>query len=141
LTGQQEQRLVRDYTRSADADQQYLKGRYFWNKRTADAVTRSIDYFKSAIAADPTFALAYSGLADAYMILRAYGMRSPEQTLPQALAAAEQALELEDSLAEAHASLGQLRAHSFDWRGADAARRRFVPVRRARSHRRGQLPA
>ena len=128
VTGQQERTLRRDYTRNADAYQQYLRGLYFWNKRTADAVTRSIDFFKSAIDIDPTFALAYSGLADAHLILRGYGMRSSEQSIPQARAAAEHALKLDESIAEAHTSLGQVRTHSLDWAGAEAAFQRAIEL-------------
>jgi serine/threonine-protein kinase len=128
LLGQQEQTLARDYTRSADAYEQYLKGRYFWNKRTAETVTRAIDYFQSAIHKDPSFALAYSGLADSYLVLRGYGIRSPEQTIPQARAAAERAVTLDDSIAEAHTSLGQVRTHYRDWTGAEAAFARAIEL-------------
>jgi eukaryotic-like serine/threonine-protein kinase len=128
LMGGQEQRLARGYTRSADAYEDYLKGRYFWNKRTAETVIRAIDYFQSAINRDPAFALAYSGLADAYLMLRGYGVRSPEQTIPQARAAAEHALKLDDSIAEAHTSLGQVRTHYRDWTGAEAAFARAIEL-------------
>ncbi|AMY09584.1 Serine/threonine-protein kinase StkP [Luteitalea pratensis] len=128
LTGDQQYSLARTHTTNAVAYRHYLEGRYFWNKRTAEAVTRSIGHFQSAIDADPTFALAHAGLADAYLILRAYGVRSPEQTLPQAEAAAKQALKLDERLAEAHTSLGQLRTQRFEWQAADAAFTRAIAL-------------
>jgi serine/threonine-protein kinase len=128
LTGEQQRRVSRDYTRNAAAYQSYLKGRYFWNKRTHEAYNKAIEHFTSAIEHDPMFALAYSGLADTYLMLRGYGLRSPEQTIPYAQAAAERALAIDDTLAEAHTSLGQLRTFVQDWNGADAAFTRAIAL-------------
>jgi eukaryotic-like serine/threonine-protein kinase len=128
LRGEDERRLTRDYTRSADAYHLYLKGRFFWNRRTSDAYAKAIEYFTSAIDHDRTFALAYSGLADTYLMQRGYGMRSPEQTVPQAAAAAEQALRIDDTITEAHTSLAQVRAVRQDWVGAEAEFKRAIEL-------------
>jgi len=128
LTGDQAQRLARDYTRSGEAYQHYLKGRFFWNKRTGDGYTKAIDHFTAATIADPTFALAYTGLADSYSILRSYGIRSGEEAIPLAQAAAERALQIDGSLAEAHASLGKIAADSHRWRDAETAFERAIAL-------------
>jgi len=99
-----------------EAYQSYLKGRYFWNKRTADGLKSALAYFNQAIEEDPKYAQAYSGLADTYALLGdwQYGVTSFKEALPKAKAAAIKALELDSSLSEAHTSLGySLRA--FDW--------------------------
>ncbi len=99
-----------------EAYQSYLKGRYFWNKRTADGLSAALAYFNQAIEEDPKYAQAYSGLADTYALLGdwQYGVMSFKEALPKAKAAAIKALELDGSLSEAHTSLGySLRA--FDW--------------------------
>ena len=99
-----------------EAYQSYLKGRYFWNKRTADGLKAALAYFNQAIDEDPQYAQAYSGLADTYALLGdwQYGAMSFKEALPKAKAAAIKALELDSSLSEAHTSLGySLRA--FDW--------------------------
>jgi TolB-like protein len=108
--------------RSADAQarEAYLKGRHFWNKRTEEGLKRSLDYFRRAIEADPTYALAYVGLADAYVILGNWSMMSPAETIPQARTAALKALEIDPQLAEAHAALGWARfAFDRDWNGSE----------------------
>jgi TolB-like protein len=86
----------------------YLKGRFYWNRRTGEDIERSITYFQRAVEKDPTYALAYSGLADAYHVLWVYSNVSPRQTSAQAKAAALKALELDDNLAEAHTSLAAI---------------------------------
>src|SRR5699024_1268094 len=87
-----------------------------------------LDYFQAAIDRDPAFALAYSGVADAYLLLRGYGVRSPERTIPQALQAAEHAMQLDESIAEVHTSIGQVRTHYADWSGAEAAFARAIDL-------------
>jgi len=101
----------------------YLKGRYFWNKRTEQGFKRAIDYFDQAIAKDPDYAQAYSGLADSYALLGdwEFGGLPPNQAFPKAKAAATKALELDDNLGEAHASLA-LCLKSFDWNWTSAER-------------------
>ncbi len=83
----------------------YLKGRYYWNKRTADGLTKAVDYFTQAIVRDPGYAQAYAGLNDAYNLLREYTAMPSEEAFPRAIAAARKALELDDNLPEAHAAL------------------------------------
>jgi len=104
----------------------YLKGRYFWNKRTSDGLTKAIRYFKTAIEADPTYAQAYAGLADSYALAGdwQYGLFAPREAYPQAKAAATKALALDDTLGEAHISLA-LCLDSFDW-DWDSAGKEFL---------------
>ena len=128
LTDEERKRLTRRYTENTEAYQLYLKGRYFWNKRTADGLQKGIEYFKQAIEKDPAYALAYAGLADSYAVLQTTTGAPAEDALPAARAAAERALALDDSLAEAHTSLGRFRMASGDWSGADAALRRAIEL-------------
>jgi TolB-like protein/Tfp pilus assembly protein PilF len=98
----------------------YLKGRFYWNQRTPDAIKESIEYFQQATAQDGNFALAYAGLADAYNISNIIGTLSPRDSFPQAKAAAMRAILLDPSLAEAHAALGMEKSHyEFDFPGAE----------------------
>lgn len=108
LSGEQQQQLVRRETSNPEAFQFYLKGRYYWNKRTADGLKKAIAEFQQAIERDPNFALGYVGLADCYLVLEEYAGTPATETLPKAQAAAERALQIDGSLAEAHASLGFL---------------------------------
>jgi len=93
-----------------------LKGRYFWIKRNKEGLVKAITNFQQAIEMDPDYALAYAGLADSYILKRVYVLLQPGETLPQmeakAKAAAEKELEIDDTLAEAHASLGLIKAAS-----------------------------
>jgi TolB-like protein/DNA-binding winged helix-turn-helix (wHTH) protein/Tfp pilus assembly protein PilF len=116
LTPQEQAALKSAKVVNPEAYQSYLKGRYFWNKRTADGLKAALAYFNQAIEEDPKYAQAYSGLADTYALLGdwQYGVMSFKEALPKAKAAAIKALELDNSLSEAHTSLGySLRA--FDW--------------------------
>src|SRR5271170_1249093 len=98
----------------------YLKGRFYWNQRTPAAIRESIRFFNEATAADPGFALAYAGLADAYNISSIVGLYSPKESLPEARAAATRAILLDPSLAEAHAALGMEKSHyEFNLPGAE----------------------
>jgi Tol biopolymer transport system component/serine/threonine protein kinase/Flp pilus assembly protein TadD len=110
-------------TDSVDAYHAYLKGRYCWKKRNDEDVKKSIEYFNRAIEADPNYALAYVGLADAYLVLGGFGIATlaPKEAYPKARAAAERALEIDDTLAEAHASLGYCLAN-YDWNWSRAER-------------------
>ena len=119
-----EKGLTKSYTESNQAYQMYLKGRFYWNKRTDESMHRSIDYYKQAIEADPAFALAYSGLADTYNLISAPeaggGSESPNDVLPKAKAAATRALEIDPDLAEAHVSLAHsLYYYDRDFQGAE----------------------
>jgi TolB-like protein/Flp pilus assembly protein TadD len=108
LTGSEKNAITAQPTENTEAHEFYLKGRYFWNKRTGPDLRKAIDYFKQAIDKDPKYALAYAGLADSYTLLSAYGAGSPQESFPSAKTAAQKALELDDTLAEAHTSLGQI---------------------------------
>jgi len=99
-----------------EAYEAYLRGRYFWNKRTAEGLKRAIEYFDHAIETDPAYASAYSGLADSYALLGdwEYGVLSPQEAFPKAKAAATKALDLDDKLSEAHTSLAFI-LDLYDW--------------------------
>src|SRR6478672_7598268 len=108
LTGSEKRSIAKKPTENQEAYELYLKGRFFWNKRTGEDLHKAIGYFEQAIAKDPDYALAYVGSADSYLLLSSYGNISPRESLPPARAALEKALALDDSLAEAHASFGLL---------------------------------
>jgi serine/threonine-protein kinase len=103
------------------AFQLYLIGRYHWNKRTPEGLRKAIEYFKQAIAADPGWSRAYAGLADTFCLLPGYGVAPPFDAMPKARAAAAKALEIDEILAEAHASLGYVKA-SYEWKWDEAER-------------------
>jgi TolB-like protein/DNA-binding winged helix-turn-helix (wHTH) protein/Tfp pilus assembly protein PilF len=114
-----------------DAYDAYLKGRYFWNKRTEQGLKRAIDYFDQAIAIDPNYARAYSGLADTYALLGdwEYGVLTPKKAFPQAKAAAIKALKLDNTLGEAHASLAFcLDLFDWDWKSAGVEFKRAIDL-------------
>jgi TolB-like protein/Tfp pilus assembly protein PilF len=108
LTGSEKNSIAKAPTTNPEAYELYLKGRFFWNKRSGVDLRKAIDYFNQAIAKDPNYALAYAGLADSYMLLPNYGGASTREAVAPARAAVTKALELDDSLAEAHASFGLL---------------------------------
>ena len=114
LTGSEKTAMSKKPTANSEAYELYLKGRFFWNKRTGADLRKAIDYFNQAIAKDPNYALAYSGLADSYLLLPPYGAAAPKESIPQAKAAVKKALELDDTLAEAHASSGRI-VSGFDF--------------------------
>jgi TolB-like protein/DNA-binding winged helix-turn-helix (wHTH) protein/Flp pilus assembly protein TadD len=114
-----------------EAYEAYLKGRYFLNKRTGDGLRAAIDYFKRAIESDSAYAEAYSGLADAYALSGdwKYGVLSPQEAFPKAKAAATRALELDESLGEAHASLAYaLDLYGWDWEAAETEYKRAIKL-------------
>ena len=120
---QRQQAVLRNRrTVSPAAYEDYLKGRYFWNKRTGDGLKKAIDYFNRAVETDPTYAKAYSGLADSYALAGdwLYGVLSPQDAFRQARAAATRALALDDTLGEAHTSLAfALDLYAWDWAAAE----------------------
>ena len=121
LTGEDEQKLRKRYTTNAEAYELYLKGRYFWNKRDAEGLRNGIKYFKAAEEKDPTYALAYSGLADSYALLSDIGAVKPADEMPKARAAAQRAVDIDPTLAEAYTSRAFVKlAHDWDWLGAEA---------------------
>jgi DNA-binding winged helix-turn-helix (wHTH) protein/tetratricopeptide (TPR) repeat protein len=119
LRGPEQAILTKRYTDDEEAYQLYLKGRYNWNKASEAGLRKAIDFFRAAIAVDPRYALAYVGIADAYTSLDWYGVLSTRESNPHAIAAAEQALQLDDTLAEGHASLAMARQYAWDWEGAE----------------------
>jgi len=129
LTGSEERMMSKKPTANPEAYELYLKGRFFWNKRTGVDLRKSIDYFDQAVAKDPNYALAYAGLADAYVLLSGFGAASPKDSLPQAKAAAEKGLDLDGTLGEAHASLAQaLLAYDFNFARANREFRRAIEL-------------
>jgi TolB-like protein/Flp pilus assembly protein TadD len=123
LTGSERTAIAAQPTQNTEAYQLYLKGRFFWNKRTGQNLNKAADYFNQAIAADPKYALAYVGLADAYVLMPFYGAGTPQDCYPKAKAAAKKALELDDTLTEAHTSLAYvLHVCDLDF---DGSRREF----------------
>jgi len=130
LTGAQKSRMAQRSTQNSEAYQLYLQGRFYWNRRTAGGVNKAIDYFQQAIAKDPNFALAYSGLADSYFSLaRNSAVLSPKEAGAKARQAAEKAVEIDPTLAEAHASLGNvLLVFEWDFAGAEREFRRATDL-------------
>ncbi len=128
LTEEQEKRLAAPRQISPEAYEAYLKGRYYWNKRTGESMQKAEQYFEQAIDNDPTYAAAYSGLADCNSGLTWHGFKSPAEALPKAYAAARKAIEINPESAEAHASLGLAMSHRWDWTGAEAEFRRALQL-------------
>jgi len=116
LTGAEKTAIAKQPTANPEAYELYLKGRFFWNKRTAADLRKAIEYFNQALDKDPGYAPAYAGLADVYLILNQYSAASSANSFPQAIAAAKKAIELDDTLAEAHTSLAcSLAYYDFDF--------------------------
>jgi tetratricopeptide (TPR) repeat protein len=113
LSVSQKQQVTKQGTRNPEAYELYLKGRYYWNERTASDIQTAISYFDQAIAKDPGYALAYSGLADAYSVLPSFG-GTPGENFPKSNAAARKALELDATLARPHTVLGN-NEMDYDW--------------------------
>ena len=127
LTGDEKRNLTKQYTANAEAYQLYLKGRYFWNKRTAHDLKKSVVYFKEAVEKDPRFALAYAGLADSYSLLTDYEAMPAEETYPQARMAVAKALDIDGELAEARTSLAYIKAfYEWDWANAETEFKRAI---------------
>jgi DNA-binding winged helix-turn-helix (wHTH) protein/TolB-like protein/Tfp pilus assembly protein PilF len=131
LNSEEQRQLLRPFTASSEAYQLYMKGRYQWDRRTADGVKKSIDFYQQAIQADPDYALAYAGLADSYTLAGSYGysIMRPREAMPKAEAAAAKALQLDDTLAEAHAALGYIKlTYDWDWSGAEQEFKRAISL-------------
>jgi len=127
LMGKEKVFLVKRYTENLEAYNLYLKGRYFWNKRTEEGYKKSLEYFKQAIEKDPTYALAYAGIADYYNLLGYYDYLPPKEVFPRAEAAAKKALRIDDTLAEAHNSLAFVKEnYDWDWEGAEREYKRAI---------------
>jgi TolB-like protein/Tfp pilus assembly protein PilF len=129
LTGVEQSRMDKQYTANPEAFELYLKGRFYWNKRTAPDLKRAIPFFEQAIEKDPNYALAYTGLADSYALVTAYTNEPAREVMPKAKEAALKALALDDKLAEAHASLGQITAYyDYDFVTAEREYRRAIEL-------------
>ena len=129
LTGSEQRVIASRPTENTEAHQLYLKGRFFWNKRTGNDLKKSIDYFQQAIAIDPNYALDYAGVADAYVFLPGYTAGAPRDCYPKAMAAAKKALELDNTLAEAHTTLAlALWYYDFDFPQANREFQRAIEL-------------
>ena len=129
LTGSEKRAIAARPTENQEAYQLYLKGRFFWNKRTATDLRKSIDYFQQAIAKDPNYALAYAGSAQAWLLLPGYSGGTPNECFPQAESAAKKALSLDESSADAHAALAMVKQlFDFDSSGAIAEFQRAIEL-------------
>ncbi len=129
LSGADQTQLAKTYTESGEAYEAYLKGRYHWNKRTDEGFKQAILFFQEAIAKDPTYALAYTGLADCYTLRSDYGFLPPQDGYALARGAVTLALKYDDSLAEAHTSLASIKAAAdWDWQGAENEYRRAIEL-------------
>ncbi len=128
LSGDEKQQVTKQGTQNAEAYQLYVKGRYYWTKRTSADIKTAITYFNQAIDKDPNYAQAYSGLADAYLVLANYGS-DPNDVTPKANAAAEKALELDPTLAHPHAVLGGNKMQfSWDFAGGEAEFKKAIEL-------------
>ncbi len=114
LSGSEQEALTARPTENTEAHELYLKGRYFWGKRTEEGFKKALDYFQQAVALDPNYAPAYVGIADCYVLLFAWGYASADECFPKAKAAASKALQLDNQLGEAHASLAEIFANEVN---------------------------
>lgn len=131
LADAQKRQLVKRHTENAEAYQLYLKGRYFWNKRTDESIQKAIEHFQQAIERDPDYAQAYAGLADSYTLAGSagYGGLTPHEAVDRARAAALHALQIDPMLAEAQTSLAFIKFRfDWDWNGAERAFRRAIEL-------------
>jgi tetratricopeptide (TPR) repeat protein len=134
LTSAQRKSLAKRSTENSAAYQLYLKGRYHWNTRTEEGIRKSVEYFEQAIGLDPTFALAYAGLADSYNLLGSYAAKPVATLFLRAKATALKALSLDDKLAEAHAALAAVKLwREFDWEGGERGFRKAIDLNRSYS--------
>ncbi|MHC4696686.1 MAG: protein kinase domain-containing protein [Planctomycetota bacterium] len=130
LTSQEQARLASAGQVIPEAHEAYMKARFYWNKRTRAAMTTGLEYFQQAVALDPEYALAYAGIADSYVVLGGWNILKPHDVYPKAKAAATRALEIDDTLAEAHAALAVIRRdYIWDWAGAETAFRKAIQLK------------
>ncbi|UCE22279.1 MAG: protein kinase [Candidatus Aminicenantes bacterium] len=129
LLGEEKTKLTKRYTDNLEAYNLYVQGRYFWNKRTEEGLKKAIDYFEQALKLDPRYALAFTGIADAYSMLSAYNFLSPHETNPKAREAVLKALEIDNTLAEAYTSLGHIKErYDFDWQGSEEEYKKAIEL-------------
>jgi serine/threonine protein kinase/Flp pilus assembly protein TadD len=129
VTGEDEKRMTKSYTPNPEAYQDYLRGRFWWGKASKEGIDKAIEYYQQAITKDPNYALAYSGLADCYSLSVTFGFASVKEASPRAKKAALKALELDDTLAEGHASIGMIKAlYDWDWSGSEKEFQRAIEL-------------
>ncbi len=129
LVGEEKKLLSKRPTENAEAYQLYLQGLFYWNKGAAGDFKTASDYFTQAVQKDPRYALAYAGLADTYSLMGDYGYLASSEAWPKAKTAAMQALDIDNTLAEAHTSLGLVREHfEWDWPGAEQEFHRAIEL-------------
>jgi tetratricopeptide (TPR) repeat protein len=129
LTGKDQEQLTKRYPDNAASYNLYLKGRFYWNKRTLEGYGKAIEFFNEALEIDPDYALAYAGLADTYYLIGDMREASPHQIFPKATAMAQKALEIDNTLAEAHASLAAVKSsYEWDWPGAEGEYHRAIEL-------------
>jgi len=128
LSGADEAKVTKSGTTNPEAYQAYLKGRYYWNRRTPDGIQKAIEQFDLAVQKDPNYALAYVGLADSYGVASSIVGTSVKESLPKAKAYATKALEIDDSIGEAYATLGLVNAQLWNWTEAEKAYKRSIEL-------------
>jgi serine/threonine-protein kinase len=129
LSGKDGLKVATNLTENSEAYNLYLRGRYYWEKRTGKDLEKSLEYFDQAIAIDPNYALAYTGLAESYGLLTIYGVSTPRETMPKAREAARKALALDENLAQAHSALGNvLYRYDYDFEGAERELKRALEL-------------
>ena len=128
LSGDEQQQLSKRDTNNAESFQCYLRGRYYWNKRSADGLKKAIEQFQQAIDADPNYALGYVGLADSYLQLEQYTGAPASEVVPKARAAVDRALQLDDSLSEAHATSGNINQKLWHWDETEQELKRAITL-------------
>ncbi|MDA2925377.1 protein kinase, partial [Acidobacteria bacterium AH-259-L09] len=129
LSREEQKQLTKRFTQNPEAYQSYLQGRYHWNKRTKEGFEKAVQFFNQAIQRDLSYAQAYAGLADTYSLMAFYEHRTPNEVYPLARTAALRALEIDNTLAEAHTSLGLIKAsYDWDWSSAEAESKRAIEL-------------
>ncbi|HKQ51774.1 MAG TPA: protein kinase [Pyrinomonadaceae bacterium] len=129
LSGEERKQLAKRYTENSEAYQLYWKGRYYWNKRRPEDIREAIRYFQQAIELDPNYALAYTGLADCYVLGNLLQL-SPKEAMPVAIEQTNRALQIDPELAEAHTSLAKIKlSYEWDWAGAESEFRRALELK------------
>jgi TolB-like protein/Tfp pilus assembly protein PilF len=128
-TSEEQKRLAKRYTENPEAHQLYLKGRYQWDRRTPETLRQASEYFHRAIDKDARYALAWAGLADCYAVYATYDLLPPKEAAPKTKEAANRALELDETLAEAHSALAYVKSfYDWDWPGAEREFRRAIEI-------------
>ena len=128
-TGEEQRRLTKRYTENPEAHQLYLKGRYLWNRRTTETLRRAAEYFQKATDKDPSYALAWAGLAECYAVYPAFSVLPPREAIPKAKEAAIKALAFDDTVAEAHTALAYVKnTYDWDWPGAEQEFKRAIKL-------------